>query len=207
VFAAVAGAGIELVNPQAFGLVSVAVLAATLAVQAVLFRDVGRAFDSVEGIRDFVVGVLLAVPSMLGIYVVFGLGLLGIVFVAILPGLLGRIPVFPAVVLWRLYLILAFPAVCIDKHALCGLNAGWEYGKQARLSLFAIFLFLGLPVAGLHNVMTDVGTTTAIVTLVVLWGCLLTIVNLALARISVSFREQDVERARHRSNRRQPSSS
>jgi len=202
--AAVVGAGVALGVHGPFGLLSVALVFGTLGFQAVLFRHAGLASDDVDGYRDLLLGSLRAVPSLLGLVALLGLGVLGILSVAILGGALGLILALPVVALWWASLALAFPAACLDGGALSGLIVGWEYGKRARFSLLALFLFLGAPLAAVqHSIVGGDGPGT-LVALGILWGCLLAITNLALARIYLGIRRATVEGGcqRPRSNRR-----
>lgn len=186
-FVAITGAGLGLTQPGEFSLRLLAVGVANLFVTAITYRHAGMAFDDVADTRDLVKGAVWAVPRLIGAWIWFIVGLVVLVFLIRLAGVLGILLALPAIFLFLIHTILVFPAVCIDRGLFNGLFAGWDYARNARLTLFGLLLVTGIPLMILETQLTG-SDPVVIAGFGTLYGCVFAASNLAFARIYVSQR-------------------
>lgn len=187
VFVAVAGSGLGLVQPNEFGPTQLALGLVNLVVTAVTYRHTGLAFDDVENTRDLIEGALWSVPRLVGAWIWFGIGLLILFFLILLTGVIGILFALPAIVLFVIHTILAFPAVCIDQDLINGLFAGWDYARGARWTLLGLLLVTSIPLMVLETRLTG-SSPIVLVGFGAVYGCVLAASNLAFARVYVSQR-------------------
>lgn len=188
VFVALAGTGLGFAMPVGSEVAAtIGVGLANLFVSAVTYRHAGFESGDVEDVRDLLIGAAMAVPKLVVAWVWFLFGLGVIFFLALLGGVIGFLLVLPAVVLFLIHTILAFPAASIDEGLVGALFVAWAVARSARLTLLGLVIVTTIPLAVLETQLTG-SDPIAIAGFGALYGVVFGAGNLAFARVYISLR-------------------